>query len=131
MIMPWELAEAGPEARSVYVILAPGCFSGHPSGSARQTRREIRIEAFARRPSIRHGRLQMGCGSATAVLLRSPIDGRRIIGANWRSRLHFGSLSHIFGMVGLPRLLGLSPADARHALWPGDFDRSSRVKGER
>ena len=117
MIMPWVLAEAGPGARSVYITLARGCFGGYPTTRVVQTTAAIRIRAFAWHPGIRHGRLDMTCGGgSTEVELRSPIDGRRIEGESARGRLRYDSAFPLPPPYGLPRLLGLSPAEAIHTL---------------
>lgn len=120
MIMPWQVAEAGPGARSLYIVLALGCFREYPTTGVHQTRLAIRIEAFGWRPALHHGRLDTTCGGgATLVRLRSQIKGRRIEGASWPSPLRFGSFTRqlVVRPLGLPRLLGLSPAAAIHSLW--------------
>jgi hypothetical protein len=119
MVTPWQVAQAGPGARSVYISLASGCFSGEPTEQVVQTRTTIRIQAFAWRPAIRHGRLDLTCASSAMVRLHAPIGGRQITGERWPTPLRFGSLTHelVTRPLGLPRLLGLSPRQARRVLW--------------
>src|SRR5581483_8662945 len=82
MAVPWVVAEAGPDARSVEITLARGCFGGYPTTHVVQTASAIRIRAFAWHPAIHHGRLDMTCGAGGIdVQLHSPIAGRRIEGA--------------------------------------------------
>ncbi len=117
MVMPWVLAEAGPGARSVYITLARGCFGGYPTTRVVATRTSIAIRAFGWHPAIHHGRLDMTCGGGTTqVKLRFPIDGRGIEGASARRRLRYDPAFPLPSPYGLPRLLGLSAAEAIHAL---------------
>ncbi len=117
MVMPWVLAEAGSETRSLSITLARGCFQGYPTTRLTQTSAFIRIRAFAWGPALRHGRLDMTCGGGTtSVNLRSPIDGRRIEGQSPRAHLHYSAWFPLPSPVGLPRVLSLSPADAVHVL---------------
>jgi hypothetical protein len=129
LLMPWQVAEAGVGAQSIYLALAPGCFSGYPRTQVRQDRGAIRIRVIGWRPAINHGRLDLTCGSSASVRLQSPIHGRRIEGQSWPSRLRFGSLSRGLAPrpLGLPRLLGLSPAQALRVLWLYGFH--GRVSG--
>lgn len=123
MVMPWQVEEMGPEARSVYIVLAPGCFRGRPTIHAVEGRGEIKIVAFGWRPAVHNGRLDLSCGSSATVDLRSPLDGREITHPSWPHRLRFGSLTHatVVHPLGLPRLLGLSPNQAERTLWLWGF----------
>jgi hypothetical protein len=134
MNVPWLLEEAGPGARSVVGRFASTCTrvpGGHdlayPSVIVQQTRSVIRIRAFVWNPH--QGEIgEKACGgySAGAEQVRAPIDGRRIVSsARWPSRLRFGMLRG--AVLGLPRLLGLSPAQARRVLWLEGFH--SRLEG--
>lgn len=131
MIMPWQVAEAGPGTRSVYISLATGCFSGAATEQVVQTRTTIRIQAFAWRPAIHHGRLDLTCASSATVTLHEPIGGRQIIGESWPTPLRFGSLAHevVVRPLGLPRLLGLSPRQAVRVLWLSGFHAQLTGKG--
>jgi hypothetical protein len=120
--VPWLLVEAGAASRSL-IITAPGCIDSAnglgPDWVVQETRAAIRIRVFAQRP--RAGRIEQNCGdySETTIGLRTPINGRRIEGQNWPAPLRYGLLSD--RLPGLPRLLGLSPAQALHALWLEGF----------
>jgi hypothetical protein len=131
MVMPWEVTGAGPWARFIYITFPPGCFAGYPTARVAQTRRAIRIRAFGWRPAIRHGRLDLTCGGGMGVHLRSAIRGRRIRGAGWPTALHFGSLAHqlVQAPLGIPRLLGLSPAQAKRVLWLFGFHSRTTGRG--
>lgn len=131
MVMPWQVAEAGPGARSIYISLATGCFSGDPTEQVEQTRTTIRIQAFSWRPTIHHGRLDLTCASSATVKLHAPIGGRQITGESWPTPLRFGSLAHEFVIrpLGLPRLLGLSPRQAVRVLWLYGFHAHLTGKG--
>jgi hypothetical protein len=78
MVMRWQLAEAGPGARSIYIVLAPGCFAGYPTTRVVQAASAIKIRAFGWRPAIHHGHLDTTCGSGVQVQLGSSIDGRQV-----------------------------------------------------
>lgn len=131
MIMPWQVAEAGPGTRSVHISLATGCFSGAPTEQVVQTRTTIRIQAFAWRPAIHHGHLDLTCASSAMVKLLAPIGGRQITGESWPTPLRFGSLAHevVVRPLGLPRLLGLSPRQAVRVLWLFGFHARLTGKG--
>jgi hypothetical protein len=131
MVMPWQVAEAGPDARSVYISLATGCFSGVPTEQVVQTRTTIRIQPFGWRPAIRHGRLDLTCASSAMVRLHAPIGGRQITGESWPTPLRFGSLAHevVVRPLGLPRLLGLPPRQALRVLWLFGFHAHLTGKG--
>jgi hypothetical protein len=119
MRMPWQLVEAGPGARSVYIALATGCFAGRPTVQVAETKTTIRIQAFGWRPAVFGGHLDIACASEVAAGLRAPIEGRQIKGESWPTPLRFGSLTHqvVARPLGLPRLLGLSPRQAARSLW--------------
>ncbi len=131
--MPWELQEAGPGATGAQItVLGKVCATG-PSGGeiapnavVHQTASAIQIQAVERRPP--NGGWQQDCGGywgLTVQFQRGSIDGRPIEGENWPSKLRYGSLR---GFVpGLPRLLGLSPAQAQRVLWLEGFH--ARLKG--
>jgi hypothetical protein len=127
MDLPWQLLEVGPGARWAMITIAPSCVaSPHgkdlaaPTTVVRQTRSAIRIRAFARDPKYGHfGEKNCGGHWALAVRLPSAIDGRKIEGQSWPSRLRYGSFRR--NVLGLPRLLGLSPAQALRVLWLEGF----------
>lgn len=119
MVMPWQVIEAGSWARFIEIAFPPGCFAGYPTAQVTQTHTAIRIKAFAWRPAIKRGRLDLTCGSGDRIHVRSAIRGRRIEGAAWPTPLHFGSFKRalIPAPLGIPRLLGLSPRAAERVLW--------------
>ena len=132
MKMPWQLVGAGPYARGV-MITVPGqvCATG-PSGGAlapsamvHRTRSAFHIEVVARRAA--HGRFQTNCDVrfGLTVNFQVPIQGRAIGGESWPSSLHYGVFRGY--VLGLPRLLGLSPGQARRVLWLEGFH--SRLSG--
>jgi hypothetical protein len=126
MNLPWQLVEVGANARSIVVTVPADCF-GSASGEARsprpvvhETSSAIHIRMVTRgHPTFRHGRLDTTCSWSVLVQLHAPIRGRRLDGQSWPSHLRFGGLRR--GVVGLPRLLGLSPAQALHLLWLEGF----------
>jgi hypothetical protein len=133
MNLPWLMEEVGPGSRWVLITVAPGCFSTasgearRPTAVVHETRSAIRIRVFDQHPVLHHGRLG-SCGRwSLSVHLRAPIDGRRIEGQSWPSRPHYGSLRG--RLIGLPRLLGLAPAQALHVLWLGGFHADLTGKG--
>jgi hypothetical protein len=113
--VPWQLLEAGPDGRSLVLTLAPGCFPREPRTVVTQTASTISIQVTAPPPPP---------GPATCIYgpiidLRAPIAGRQIEPTSWPTPLHYRSLAG--QLIGLPRLLGLSPADAEHILWLQGF----------
>ena len=127
MNMPWELVEAGPVATGAEITgLAKVCATGpsggeiFPNAIVHQTRSAIQIQAVERRPP--NGGWQKNCAGGWGLAVqfqRGSINGRPIEGENWPSKLRYGSLrDHV---LGLPRLLGLAPAQAQRVLWLEGF----------
>ncbi len=109
--VPWLALEAGPDARSILVTLMPGCFPDSPRAVARETPSTISIQVTAAPPPPGPA----ACIDEPVVSLRAPIEGRRIEPAAWPRGLRHGSMAGY--VLGVPRLLGLAPADARRILW--------------
>lgn len=133
MNMPWELEEAGPGATGAEItgpakVCATGPSGGEvfPNAVVHQTRSAIQIKAVERRPP--NGGWQKNCAGGWGLAVkfqRGSIDGRRIEGESWPSKLRYGSLrGHV---LGLPRLIGLAPAQAQRVLWLEGFH--ARVTG--
>jgi hypothetical protein len=125
--VPWLLLEAGPDAKSVSITLAAGCFPESPHVLVRESSTTIRIRVLARTPVPDTGRLATSCVYEPLVALRAPIAGRRIASDSWTGSLHYGSLAN--HLIGLPRLLGLAPADAIHILWLQGFHAQLAGRG--
>ena len=109
--VPWLALEAGPDARSIVVTLAPGCFPDTPRAVARESTSTISIQVTATPPEPGPAT----CTEEQVVSLRAPIHGRRIEPPAWSQRLRYGSLAG--DVLGAPRLLGLAPGDAQRILW--------------
>ncbi len=109
--VPWLALEVGPDARSILVTLMPGCFPDSPRAVARETTSTISIQVTAAPPAPGPAT----CIDEPVVSLRAPIEGRRIEAGAWPQRLRYGSMAG--DVLGVPRLLGLAPADARRILW--------------
>jgi hypothetical protein len=119
MDFPWQLAEVGPGARSLVIGLP--CIpyrSGtvpRPVVVTDESRSQIRIHVFIRhRALVRPGRFHAACNGFEVAKLRAPIEGRRLIGQSLPPQLTFAQLST--RMAGVPRLLGLAPAQAMRLL---------------
>lgn len=126
MTMPWQLLETVAGASVAIKVPGTVCATG-PSGGAigpsamvHLSASAVRIQAVERRPP--NGGFQRNCGGGFGLLVRlgrGTIDGRRIEGESWPSPLHYGSLRN--QVLGVPRLLGLEPAQAKRVLWLEGF----------
>lgn len=123
--VPWLLLESGPDARSLILILAPGCFSRVPTARVSETSKAITIRVIARVPLPNSGHVETSCVYEPRVKLRRPILGRRIRFAAWIKPLRYGLLAD--HLLGLPRLLGMAPAQAARVLWLEGF--RARISG--
>jgi hypothetical protein len=109
---PWDVEGSGPGGRSidVEVPLRNGC-EGSPRAVVRETASSVTLQAFK---TVRRSDEQVVCTDEFRIVtvrvpLSSPIDGRAI-----RGRSHPSGVDLRLGPV--PRLVGLSPWEAKRAL---------------
>lgn len=123
--MPWVLIETGDDDRSLYLTSAPGCFANPPRVFTEESSSSIAVHAIEYLPKGHPDRITTSCIWPFVAELHSPIDGRTIQQPRWivtpRRRLF------VRHTIGLPRVLGLPPAEGRYVLWLQGYN--SQVSG--